>query len=230
MDTRRLRRTPLDYAVAAGALVAVAVGAWAVVSRPWDPRPWHETERSAWVPVWVTEAPQPEPDPGIGLPDPVDGAEWSAMVDAVRRVDPDAFVTVTVPVLLADRNGSISLLAALDGPLPAGELAAGREPGPGEVVVSATRADESGWGIGDELALSDPGRGAAPRASLTVVGLTPDAAGYVSWADARDLIVAYGHPYGPTGMTPDGTSVIADFALYWEGGIPPEVDGYVIEP
>ncbi|MFP5360092.1 MAG: hypothetical protein ACLGHM_06330 [Actinomycetes bacterium] len=205
----------------AGAAVALAI------TRPWEPAPGvPETEHFAAHGVWITDPPEPEPV--------VDGvtfatmAEWEDHVAAVRAVDPDAFVSLTAPVLFTDREGSRTPLIAYDGPLPAGALVEGRAPASGEVVVSVRYRDEHGWELGDRLDLAAAETGEAPFESLEVVGFSPEEThGFAAWEDA--VVLARAYSIGDYGLGNDfGDAVVADGSLWWNGAIPEGLEDSVV--
>ncbi|WP_062519514.1 hypothetical protein [Demequina silvatica] len=208
-----------DRLIAAGAVTAVAAGLWAVIAQPWDRADgWPDTENWAPVGVWLTDPPaDPLEADGIEI---LTSEQWEAAIADVRAVDPEAVVMLTAPVVFADREGSITPLQAVDGPLPAGALVEGTAPGPGQVVVSSRYRDEHGWEIGDRLALAVPEGGAAPFDSLELVGFSNDEAfGFASWGDAPALAEAYAvGNYGAVGDR--GDAVLTDGALFWDGDVP----------
>ncbi len=227
----RAARGRTDRLIAAAAVVAVAAGLWAVIAQPWNGADgWPDAEHGAWLPVWVAGPPQPTPDIGEGFPEPVTEDAWAAIVADLRATDPDAYVSMTVPVVLADDAGGLTMLEAVDGTLADGALVAGREPGPGEVVLGAATAEAHGWALGDAIALAGSHGRTPPFATLTLVGLAPDhLEGWVAWADARTLVGTYSFArFDSSGPALDGSGVVADTHLLWNGGIPASLEDQVL--
>lgn len=224
---QKVRPTWVRWAVTAVAVLAAGAAVALAITRPWESAPGvPDTEHSAWFAVWITDHPEPEPVmDGVTF---VTMDEWEDHVAAVRAADPDAFVSLTAPVLFADREGSRTPLSAYDGPLPDGTIVEGRAPASGEVVVSVRYRDEHGWELGDRLDLAAGEQGEAPFASLEVVGFSPEESfGVAAWEDAVALARAYSVVRYDIGDG-RGDAVVADGSLWWNGAVPEGLEDSVV--
>ncbi len=219
-DRGRALRTVLPFAIAAAVVVVVSVAGWLAAARPWEPSPRPQTEHLAWLPVWMAEVPATPP---VGAPGAVvDEAGLAAIARQVREIDPGADIRMIAHTRIAARD-SLTLLDAVDGPLPESALAEGRAPGPGEVVLAADLAEELGLSVGDAVTLSD----GAPHASLTLVGIgvrerrdNVSPRGYVAWGDAPGLIATWS-PVQAEGQA------LTDAYVSWDGEVPPDLEPFL---
>ncbi|WP_296665443.1 hypothetical protein [Demequina sp.] len=224
---RRVLRGVAPVAAALGIVALVSVGGWLLTERPWEPPVRPAAEHLAWVPIWMPDAPAEQPDGLVAIPVPE--AEWAAIAGDVRAADPGADVRVIAHTAFEARDGRLTLLEAVDGPLPEGALTSGRDPGHGEVVLAEDLALELGAGIGDLLALAAPDEGPAPFEALTVVGLSraddggDEVAprGYAAWDDAPALVAAYSPVQADA-------SAVTDGYLRWDGAVPAAVERYLV--